>query len=116
MALPYTTYYTVQTHSDLVSLVGQYIQLIPGRKAYKGNCPFHNDSDRSLMVSAEKNIFKCFGCGAEGGPVEFIMQMTKLPLADAVNKLAGLLTIDVAVTSQFDGQTQTADRVAADQQ
>ena len=116
MALPYDTYYTVQTHSDLVSLVGQYIQLTPGRKAYKGHCPFHDDSHRSLMVSGEKNIFKCFGCGAEGGPVEFFMQMTKLPLADAVNKLAGLLNVEDRLTPQFDGHTQTADRIAADQQ
>jgi DNA primase len=116
MALPYDTYYTVQTHSDLVSLVGQYIQLNPGRKAYKGNCPFHDDSDRSLMVSAEKNIFKCFGCGSEGGPVEFIMQMTKLPLADAVNKLASLLSVEDTLTSQFGGHTQTADQIAPDQQ
>jgi len=99
MALSYDTYYTVQTHSDLVSLIGQYLLLTAGRKAFKGNCPFHEDQVQSLMVSAEKNIFKCFGCGAEGGPVEFIMQMNKVPLADAVATLESLMGQAVTATS-----------------
>ena len=91
MALPYDTYYTAQTKSDLVSLIGQYLQLSPGRKAHKGSCPFHNDTGQSLMVSADKNIFKCFGCGAEGGPVEFMMALKKQSLDDAVEELIGFL-------------------------
>ena len=88
MALPYDIYVHVQTHTDLVALVGEKVPLTPGRKAHKGNCPFHNDTAQSLMVSAAKNIFKCFGCGAEGGPVEFLTNMHKITLADAVDTLA----------------------------
>jgi len=91
MALPYDTYYYVQTHADLLSLIGQYLPLTPGRKAHKGSCPFHDDTLQSLMVSAEKNIFKCFGCGAEGGPVEFLMKQKKLRPEDAVRSLAATL-------------------------
>jgi len=43
------------------------------------------------MVSAEKNIFKCFGCGAEGGPVEFMMALKKQSLDEAVKSLIGFL-------------------------
>lgn len=87
MALPYDIYYTVQKNADLVSLIGQYLQLSPGRKAHKGTCPFHDDGGQSLMVSSEKNIFKCFGCGAEGGPVEFMMALKKQSLDEAVKSL-----------------------------
>lgn len=91
MALPYETYYNVQTNADLVSLIGQFLQLSPGRKANKGTCPFHDDPGQSLMVSPDKNIFKCFGCGAEGGPVEFMMAAKKLSLDDAVESLIDYL-------------------------
>jgi len=77
MALPYDINHDVQTQADLVALIGQYLTLTPGRKAHKGNCPFHEDTQQSLMVMAGKNIFKCFGCGQEGGPVEFTMMMNK---------------------------------------
>lgn len=87
MALPYDIYYSVQKNSDLVYLIGQYLQLSPGRKAHKGTCPFHNDGGQSLMVSSDKNIFKCFGCGAEGGPVEFLMALKKQSLDEAVKSL-----------------------------
>jgi len=57
--------------SDLVAIISRHITLNQGRKALKGPCPFHDDQTESLMVSPEKNLFKCFGCGKEGGPVEF---------------------------------------------
>lgn len=93
MALPYETYYNVQTNADLVSLVSQYLQLSPGRKAHKGTCPFHDDLSQSLMVSPDKNIFKCFGCGAEGGPVEFMMAAKKQSLDEAVKSLVVYLEV-----------------------
>lgn len=57
--------------SDLVQIVSKYVTLQEGRKALKGNCPFHPDQAASFMVSPEKDLFKCFGCGKEGGPAEF---------------------------------------------
>jgi DNA primase len=48
------------------------MRLEPSRKILKGNCPFHKDNMISFMVSPEKNTFKCFGCGVEGGPAEFL--------------------------------------------
>jgi DNA primase len=92
MALPDETYYNVQTNSDLVYLVGQYLQLSPGRKAHKGTCPFHDDPAQSLMVSPDKNIFKCFGCGKEGGPVEFLKDIKGIKLEEAVNQLLSRLS------------------------
>jgi len=81
-------YEQVQKNTDLVQLIKRSLELTPGRRAYKGNCPFHQDQNRSLMVSPEKNVFKCFGCGAEGGPVEFIAYMRGLSTPQAVEQLS----------------------------
>lgn len=57
--------------SELVLLISGYVKLSEGRKVLKGNCPFHNDQSESFMVYPAREIFKCFGCGLEGGPNEF---------------------------------------------
>lgn len=67
----------MNTSTSILHLIGQYVNLQPGRKAWKGNCPFHADENLSLMVAPEKNTFKCFGCGIEGGPAEFLNRIDR---------------------------------------
>lgn len=74
--------------TDLVKIISHFLPLQASRKQLKGKCPFHDDHTTSLMVSPEKNIFKCFGCGKDGGPVEFMMYLKGLSRADAVQTLA----------------------------
>lgn len=74
--------------TDLVKIISAYLPLQESRKQLKGKCPFHPDTTTSLMVSAEKNIFKCFGCGRDGGPVEFIMLKEGKTRPEAVSFLA----------------------------
>ncbi len=64
---------SVQINADLVKIVSGYVLLRESRNVLKGNCPFHQDNAASFMVAPAKNIFKCFGCGKEGGPVEFMV-------------------------------------------
>jgi DNA primase len=66
---------------DLVQLVATYIPLSPSRRTLRGNCPFHPDTAGSFMVSPEKQLFKCFGCGQEGGIPEFKLAIEKLARA-----------------------------------
>ncbi|WP_158995137.1 CHC2 zinc finger domain-containing protein [Mucilaginibacter sp. L196] len=54
-----------------IQLIATYVRLEESRKMLKGNCPFHNDTAGSFMVYPSKEIFKCFGCGLEGGAAEF---------------------------------------------
>jgi len=85
----------VQQKADLAQIISMYFPLQEGRKALKGTCPFHADPSASLMVLRDKNIFKCFGCGKEGGPIEFVMEMEGRSYQDTVMGLAskfGLLT------------------------
>jgi DNA primase len=63
---------------DLVQLISSYLPLQESRKVLKGPCPFHPDSNNSLMVYASRNQFKCFGCGIEGGPEEFLAAIQKI--------------------------------------
>ncbi|GAA4322049.1 hypothetical protein GCM10023149_22130 [Mucilaginibacter gynuensis] len=78
----------VLAKADLVKLITSYLPLQESRKMLKGSCPFHADNGASLMVSPEKNSFKCFGCGKDGGPVEFVMFYEGLSRQDAVQNLA----------------------------
>lgn len=65
----------VQKKTNLAEIISKYILLKQSRKALKGRCPFHKDETTSLMVLVESNLFKCFGCGAEGGSVDFVSRI-----------------------------------------
>lgn len=73
---------------DLVEIASKHILLQQSRKALKGRCPFHNDETTSLMIIAQSNYFKCMGCGAEGGPVEFLMLIDGKNRNEVVSQLA----------------------------
>jgi DNA primase len=78
------------THKNLnlVEVISKIVLLKPSRKALKGKCPFHKDETTSLMVSPERNSFKCFGCGAEGGPVEFLMAIDGKTRSEVISEVA----------------------------
>lgn len=80
----------IQSEVNLVKIITARLALTESRLVLKGNCPFHADDANSLMVSPVKNIFKCFGCGKEGGPIEFIMAIDNKKYEEAVQILAKL--------------------------
>nr|WP_294944554.1 CHC2 zinc finger domain-containing protein [uncultured Mucilaginibacter sp.] len=73
---------------NLVEIASKHILLQQSRKALKGRCPFHPDETTSLMIIAQSNYFKCMGCGAEGGPVEFLMLIDGKSRKEVVSQLA----------------------------
>lgn len=73
---------------DLVDIVSKHVLLQQSRKALKGRCPFHKDETTSLMVIPASNVFKCFGCGIEGGPIEFLMALEGKSRSEIISKLA----------------------------
>ena len=78
----------VKQRLDLVELVGQYVTLKKAGANYKAQCPFHQEKTASLMVSPEKQIWKCFGCGKGGDHYKFIMEAEHLEFGDALRLLA----------------------------
>ncbi len=78
----------IKSRIDIVELIGRYITLKPAGKNYKGRCPFHPDDTPSLVVSPEKGLWHCFGCGAGGDAIGFLMKIEKLSFPEALAKLA----------------------------
>lgn len=79
----------IKSKVDIVELLKEYIQLKKAGANYKGLCPFHNEKTPSFMVSEEKQIWHCFGCGEGGDIFGFIMKMEGLEFPEALRLLAG---------------------------
>jgi hypothetical protein len=75
---------------DLAAIVGQTAHLHREAKLYAGCCPFHAEKTPSFFVYPKDNHFHCFGCGAHGDAVDFVMHAYRLSFHEAVAKLAGL--------------------------
>ena len=78
----------VGNRSDIVAVVSQYVKLKKTGKNHKGLCPFHNEKTPSFIVSEDRQRYHCFGCGASGDVIEFVMNMEKLDFVDALEYLA----------------------------
>lgn len=81
--------------SDIVEIISEYVTLKKTGRGYSGVCPFHNDKGPSLSVSPEKQLYHCFGCGASGNVVGFIMRIRNLEYVDALKYLAERLNIPI---------------------
>ena len=72
---------------NIVDVVGRAVQLKRAGSNYKGCCPFHNEKTPSFVVSEQKQIFTCFGCGASGDVIEFVKRYYNIDFSDAVEKI-----------------------------
>ncbi len=89
----------VLTHTDIVEVIGHFMQLKKRGSNYIGNCPFHNEKTPSFNVNPAKNIFKCFGCGKGGDAVTFIEEHEKFSFVEAVRWLADFYKIELEETA-----------------
>jgi len=94
----------------IVEVVSDFVSLKRNGSNYKGCCPFHNERTPSFSVSPVKNIFKCFGCGEAGNPVNFIMKHEKLAYPDALRYLAKKYGIPIEEREQTPEDKQLSDR------
>ena len=78
----------VRQSNDIVDVISQYMQLKRSGRNYFGLCPFHNEKSPSFSVSPDKQIFHCFGCGAGGNNISFIMKIEGCNFVEAVQMLA----------------------------
>lgn len=81
--------------SDIVEVISDYINLRKAGANYKCICPFHEDSDASLVVSPAKNIWKCFGCGKGGSVINFLIEHESISFPEAVKLLGDRYQITV---------------------
>ncbi|MCC8169546.1 MAG: CHC2 zinc finger domain-containing protein, partial [Oscillospiraceae bacterium] len=76
------------SENDIIDYVSQYVKLKKSGRDYSGLCPFHNEKTPSFHVSREKQLFHCFGCGASGNLVQFVMRTENLDFVDSLKLLA----------------------------
>lgn len=74
--------------SDIVEIIGSRLALKKAGREYKACCPFHNEKTPSFWVSPDKQFYHCFGCGAHGTVIGFLMQYEKLEFPEAIAALA----------------------------
>ena len=77
----------VKMQVNIVDVIGRVVELKKAGANYKGLCPFHSEKTPSFMVSEEKQIFNCFGCGEKGDVIKFVESYSKLPFVEAVESL-----------------------------
>ncbi len=83
---------------DVVDVVGSYIELKKAGANFKAPCPFHDEKTASFVVSPAKQIYHCFGCGAGGDSVKFVMEYEKLNYPEALEKLADSYNFSLSYT------------------
>ena len=92
---------------DIVDVVGNYIELKRAGTNFKAVCPFHEEKSPSFVVSPQKQIYHCFGCGAGGDSIRFVMEYEKLNYPEAIEKLAAQYNYTLHYTSNAPKQQRS---------
>jgi DNA primase len=100
MALANPSIEDVLAAVDIVDVVSDYVELQKKGKNLVGLCPFHADSNPSMTVSPDKQIYKCFSCGAGGNAIGFVQHFEQIPFADALRKVADRAGLQVEVRAK----------------
>ncbi|MFZ2753825.1 MAG: DNA primase [Lysobacteraceae bacterium] len=100
--------------TDIVELVGSRVPLKRQGKEYSSRCPFHDERSASFTVSPTKQFYHCFGCGAHGTAISFLMNYDRLEFLDAVDELAKRVGMEVPRdTQQRNATPDSVDQYAA---
>jgi DNA primase len=99
----------VVARSDIVEIVGARVPLKKAGREFKACCPFHNEKSPSFWVSPDKQFYHCFGCGAHGTVIGFLMQYEKMEFFDAVADLAQRAALVMPHDTQGSGDPGSAD-------
>ncbi|MDP2426317.1 MAG: DNA primase [bacterium] len=87
----------VRSRADIVDIISDYVKLSPAGKNFKGLCPFHSEKTPSFVVSKERQIFNCFGCGEKGNVFGFIQKVKNVSFVDALKLVADRYQMDVDI-------------------
>ena len=86
--------------ADVSEVIGKRVEIKKAGKEYKACCPFHNEKTPSFTVSPEKGFYHCFGCGAHGTALGFLMDYERLTFVEAVEELAKMVGVAVPKTKE----------------
>jgi len=85
----------LKNNLDIVDVISQFIEVKKSGANFKACCPFHGETTPSFVVSPAKQIYHCFGCGAGGDSIKFVMEYEKLSYPEAIEKLASMNNINL---------------------
>jgi DNA primase len=97
MAFPPRFLDELRERLSIAEIVGRRVKLIRRGREYIGLCPFHKEKTPSFSAVEDKGFFHCFGCGAHGDVIGFVMQTESLSFPEAVEQLARQAGLDVPV-------------------
>jgi len=99
----------IRNRADIIEIISSYVELKKRGRNFFGLCPFHSEKTASFSVSPEKQIYKCFGCGAGGSSIDFIMEIEKLDFIESIRYLADQYGVEIEETHTIsNGQDVTA--------
>lgn len=81
--------------TDIIDLIDARVKLKKQGKNYHACCPFHNEKTPSFTVNGEKQFYHCFGCGAHGNAIDFLMNFDKLEFVETVEELAAMHNLEI---------------------
>ena len=96
MQIPQETIDEIRQRADIVEVVSRFVELRRAGSNYKGLCPFHEEKTPSFMVSPDKQIFHCFGCGRGGNVFTFLIESEGVTFPEAVRELGARYGVEVA--------------------
>lgn len=106
--IPQTFIDEIQTRTDITDLISSYIPLKRAGRNFKALCPFHSEKTPSFLVSPQKQIFHCFGCGEGGGAIQFLMLHERVSFTEAVEILAKRLGLEIPYQRSTTERLKTA--------
>ena len=87
----------IRSQNDILDVISANVLLKKNGQNYKGLCPFHSEKTPSFIVSPEKQIYHCFGCGAGGNIFKFVMEMEDLPFLTVIKEFASKCGVELPV-------------------
>ena len=84
----------IRSKTDIVDIIGERIPLVKKGKNFFGICPFHDDTNPSMSVSREKQIYTCFTCHVTGNVFKFLMDYEKMSFPEALKYLGDRVGVD----------------------
>ena len=103
--IPETTIDEILKRTDIVDLIGSYLSLKQAGKDHVGLCPFHNEKTPSFSVSPQKQLYYCFGCGAGGNAIRFMMDLNGTSFIETLEDLGKRVGINLATIKENKEET-----------
>ncbi len=97
----------VRATTDIVGLIGEYVQLKQVGQRYRGLCPFHAEKTGSFYVNAVDGLYHCFGCQASGDAITFVREQEHLGFVEAVERLASKVGITLTYDNEGENRTRS---------